>query len=92
MSEMSHQELKSWFLRRRGIGPHEEPCHECGGRGVKSYGCTSTWRGGPGGQAITTDVCDQCWGSGKENHPWPSHRKFDEMKRKLDNMEGEDNE
>lgn len=42
----------------------EDPCDSCGGSGVKTYGSTSTWRGGVGGQMVTTDVCDACWGRG----------------------------
>lgn len=53
---------------------HGCECLACGGAGVKSYPSTSTWRGGIGGQAFTTDVCDKCWGSGDRNNAWPSHR------------------
>lgn len=66
------------FLDWRGINP-ENACQECGGSGVKTYGSTSTWRGGIGGCAMTDDVCDKCWGSGSVN-PWPSHREFYRMK------------
>lgn len=48
-------------LSMRGV---EDPCPECQGMGVRSYGSTATWRGGMGGQMITNDVCDRCWGSG----------------------------
>lgn len=47
----------------RGITEGEE-CPECGGSGTKAYGSTATWHGGIGGQAITSGVCDRCWGSG----------------------------
>ncbi len=50
-------------------------CDRCGGLGVRDYASTSTWRGGPGGSAMTRDVCDQCWGSGSDD-PWPSHREM----------------
>ncbi len=49
-------------------------CEDCSGSGYKIYGDTSTWRGGIGGAAMTTDVCDKCWGSGSKRRPWPSHR------------------
>ena len=49
------------------------PCAECGGSGYRLYASTATWRGGIGGQAMTTDVCDKCWGSGDATKPWPSH-------------------
>lgn len=58
-------------------------CQHCTGSGVKQYGSTATWRGGIGGQAFTSDVCDICWGSGDDKAPWPSHRKFYGMERRL---------
>lgn len=50
------------MLEWRGIDPGDE-CKNCGGAGVTTYGSTATWRGGVGGQTITTGVCDKCWGS-----------------------------
>jgi DnaJ-class molecular chaperone len=66
------------MLGWRGIIPEygDKVCSECGGSGVKGYGDTTTWRGGYGGQQITTDVCDQCWGSGKQNKPGVDLRKL----------------
>ena len=61
------------MLEWRGV-EHGCECLACGGAGVRSYPSTSTWRGGIGGQAFTTDVCDKCWGSGDRNNAWPSHR------------------
>lgn len=58
-------------------------CTECNGSGYKLYGSTATWRGGIGGQAMTTSVCDKCWGSGSKSKPWPSWRKYEELERKL---------
>lgn len=55
----------------RGV---QTPCPGCSGLGVKLYGSTATWRGGIGGAAMTNDVCDECWGSGDAERPWPSHR------------------
>lgn len=49
------------LCKLRGV---ETPCHQCQGTGVRHYSDTSTWRHGTGGQAVTLDVCDQCWGSG----------------------------
>lgn len=57
------------FLEWRGI-PEEDYCKKCSGSGVVSYGSTSTWRGGIGGQMMTNGICDKCWGSGNENNPW----------------------
>jgi hypothetical protein len=42
----------------------EDPCRTCDGSGVRSYDNSATWRGGMGAAAITTDVCDTCWGTG----------------------------
>ena len=62
---MNIQDLLDW----RGI---EMPCEECGGTGKKTYGSTATFWGGIGGAAMTTSVCDRCWGSGDKYHPWKS--------------------
>lgn len=56
-------------------------CEECNGSGYKTYGSSSTWRGGIGGQTLTTSVCDKCWGSGSKSRPWPSWRKYEELER-----------
>src|SRR6185436_16912885 len=61
------------MLSRRDLTP-ENACLSCGGFGVRVYGSTATWRGGIGGQALTNDVCDKCWGSGHRHYKWPSHR------------------
>lgn len=63
-----HEEFLAW----RGV---EIPCSACQGSGVAVYGGTSTWRGGAGGQTITTGVCDQCWGTGD------AHRKGIDLRR-----------
>ena len=42
----------------------EENCGKCRGTGVRLYGSSSTYRGGFGGQAMTRDLCNACWGSG----------------------------
>ncbi len=60
---MDDAELRERFLSWRRI---EDPCTLCAGSGVRTYGSTATWRGGIGGAAMTTDVCDQCWGSGDQ--------------------------
>lgn len=65
------EELRELFLSLRNI---EEPCEKCGGAGVYSYANTTTFHHGAGGQAITSDVCDRCWGSGDELKNWPSHK------------------
>jgi len=71
----SGEDVQRMFLEFRGLDPDiDQPCKGCDGAGTKAYGSTATWHGGAGGQAITTDVCDRCWGSGNANRPWPSWR------------------
>jgi len=61
------------FLHWRGV---DVACATCGGTGYRGYGDTSTWRGGIGGQALSTDVCDVCWGSGDAHRTWTDLRKL----------------
>jgi hypothetical protein len=56
----------------------QDPCEECGGTGKKTYGSTATFWGGIGGQAMTTSVCDHCWGSGDKYKPWKSWKLIDQ--------------
>jgi DnaJ-class molecular chaperone len=70
---MTSAQLLQACLEWRGL-EDATPCRECGGSGVKCYGSTATWRGGVGGQIMTNDVCDKCWGSGDDDRSWPSHR------------------
>jgi hypothetical protein len=51
-------------------------CSKCGGTGYRAYGSTATWTGGIGGQAITSDVCDNCWGSGRADKKFGDLRKL----------------
>lgn len=44
---------------------HGVACPACMGRGQRAYASTSTWHGGIGGSAITDDICDVCWGTGR---------------------------
>lgn len=67
------------------IGEHATPCVGCAGLGVKAYGSTATWRGGIGGQAITNDICDTCWGSGDASRPWLNLREYDYILYKAKN-------
>lgn len=70
MSDDREQHFRE-FLDHRGV---ETPCIRCSGLGVRAYGSTATWRGGIGGQMITSDVCDRCWGSGDEQRRWTDLR------------------
>lgn len=83
---VDRQELYQQFIVSR-IGYHAPACTGCGGLGVKTYSSTATWRGGIGGQAMTEDVCNVCWGSGNANAPWPSHRTYFAMKHRLEGLE-----
>ena len=56
----------------------DEGCLKCGGTGKFLYSNTATWRSAPGiisGQAMTTDTCDECWGTGDDEHPGPDEEK-----------------
>ena len=58
-------------------------CSKCGGKGLRMYPNTATYRDAPGivsGQAFTEDVCDKCWGSGNENNPGENLRDKDSLK------------
>lgn len=52
-------------------------CLGCSGVGHKMYGSTATWRGGIGGAAMTVDVCDKCWGTGRTDTTGPDLRKYE---------------
>ncbi len=70
--EQAENDLRVRFLSWRGI---EETCAKCGGAGERAYPNTTTWAGGIGGQAITSGVCDVCWGTGD------THRKGADLKK-----------
>ncbi len=53
------------FLQWRNL-TKEEVCQTCNGSGIRTYGNTTTFHGGIGGQAITVDICDSCWGTGSK--------------------------
>jgi hypothetical protein len=57
-----------WYERALSWRGIDDPCPRCGGSGVRVYGDTTTWRRGIGGQSMTTDVCDDCWGTGDRAH------------------------
>lgn len=61
------------MLEWRGV---VTPCAVCSGSGRRGYANTSTWRGGSGGQMLTDDVCDSCWGSGDAERPGANLRKL----------------
>lgn len=66
--EEEHTRMLAW--RGIDVAMGDVVCGRCGGAGTRTYGSTATWHGGIGGQTITTDICDRCWGSGVENKPW----------------------
>jgi hypothetical protein len=75
------------FLQWRNI-PVDQACTRCQGSGGTTYGSTATWRGGIGGQAMTYDVCNLCWGSGWNNRPWTNLKRVQAMQRTLRTLEG----
>lgn len=54
-----HLRLLDW----RGVDA-ATVCRRCGGSGRWTYSDTSTWARRGGGQSLTADVCDACWGTG----------------------------
>lgn len=76
------EEFSEWLLEVRGV---RSACTRCLGVGVKSYGSTATWHGGVGGQSITSDVCDACWGSGDSERPWLNLRLNAAKRREWEN-------
>lgn len=83
-SAMTPDERVSVFRAWRMIeGPSCEACH---GSGKRVYGSTSTWMGGIGGAAMTTDVCDRCWGSGTQGRKGADlrilHSELDQLRRR----------
>lgn len=76
MTEAKHESgPDDWYARMLEYRGVDEPCLKCAGSGVRVYGSTATWRGGIGGQAVTQDVCDHCWGTGD------AHRKGADLRR-----------
>ena len=63
-----YQDFQGRLAEWRGVEV-AELCKKCGGLGQAGYSDTSTWHGGMGGQAMTSDVCDKCWGSGIAKRP-----------------------
>ena len=57
------------WIEMRSIEPNNA-CPKCGGIGKRAYPNTTTWRGGIGGQTVTVDICDKCWGSGDITWTW----------------------
>lgn len=65
-----------YYQAWRGIAP-EDACEKCQGSGVYTYANTTMWRGGIGGQAMTSGQCDACWGSGDKHRAWTDLRRLD---------------
>jgi len=82
--EEFEQRMHQHWLEWRGI---EIPCKKCGGSGVRCYANTSGWRGGIGGNAITTGMCDSCWGSGDAERSWLNLRKLENQNNSFKRMQ-----
>lgn len=78
---MTTDQLYDWLAMVRDI---DTPCEGCRGTGVQTYGSTATWRGGVGGQMLTTAVCNRCWGTGDENRRGTSFREIERWKAAFD--------
>ena len=77
-------ETYEWMRNSRGV---RTPCGSCAGFGNRMYSNTSTWRHGIGGQSLTWDVCDSCWGSGDMFRHGANLRKlYDELKKFQDKV------
>ena len=75
--EETHEEFAVRMAAYRGV-ERNAMCPECNATGVKMYSSTAVWRGGIGGQSITSAACDHCWGSGDKFRPWTDLRKMDQ--------------
>jgi len=83
---MDSEEIYRRFLGWRDIDPDKDkPCGRCGGSGRRTYPNTTTWIGGIGGQMVTVDVCDHCWGSGIQDRPWTNLKKVAADEKRLRN-------
>lgn len=78
-----HRDAVEW----RGV-EFENVCTECSGSGYKVYGNTTTYHHGAGGQAITTSVCNKCWGSGDKLKPWTSWLKIEQQAKEIEKLTG----
>lgn len=75
----SAERLLALALKLKGVA-----CTGCGGFGNRAYGSTSTWQGGIGGAAITRDVCDKCWGTGRTDKTGADLRTIKNVMRRLE--------
>jgi len=64
VEEVLEYALRPYQILLRTFNLH---CKTCNGIGTRVYASTSTWRGGIGGAAMTRDVCDSCWGTGRSD-------------------------
>lgn len=71
------------FLEYRGI---TTPCKKCNGTGSRLYPDITTWSHGIGGQLMTQDICDCCWGSGDADNPWTNLRKVNAIYKERDTL------
>lgn len=82
---LRHDRAEDWAVTLRALANQlKGACEKCKGYGQRAYASTATWRGGMGGSAITTDVCDVCWGTGLKDEHGPDLRKLESRLRKLE--------
>ena len=89
MTVEDFEDFRERVLSWRDIDSPTEACSRCGGAGGRTYASTATWRGGIGGQSLTWDVCDSCWGSGRSDRAWPSHRSIARLQARVEELERE---
>ncbi len=75
LKTLKDQEFLERMCRFRNINP-SHICPVCEGSGIRTYGNTTTYMSGIGGQAMTIGVCDECWGSGDLSKPGTDLRKL----------------
>ncbi len=76
MTDEAYKEFLEW----REIGT---PCNKCLGSGVVTYGSTSVFMGGAGGQMTTSGTCDLCWGTGDADRKGVNKKEFLRMRKQL---------
>lgn len=89
-AEQARHDFMDNPILRYGLDPSDLPCEKCGGMRVRPYGDSTTYdvrRGKGGGQAITSDICDECWGTGQQGRRGRNVRELlserDELRQKL---------
>lgn len=82
--EQAASELRGICHTEAGVA-----CPTCWGQGTRQYGSGRTWRkGGVGTSAMTEDVCDVCWGTGRTDITGVDLRELEGRCQRLENEHG----